>query len=74
MGWNTIYDGGSRDDHGGALIYPPGILYISRTRVLFEDALLERLEGSRVMRIIIFTYILIHVTFAPNNQSCHTTV
>ena len=54
--------------------YPPGILYVSGTLVLFEDALLECLEGSRVMRIIIFTYILIHVTFAPSNQSCHTTV
>lgn len=54
--------------------YPPGILYVSGTLVLFEDALLECLEGSRVMGIIIFTYILIHVTFAPSNQSCHTTV
>ena len=41
--------------------YPPGILYVSGTLVLF-------------MGIIIFTYILIHVTFAPSNQSCHTTV
>ena len=54
--------------------YPPGILYVSGTLVLFEDALLECLEGFRVMGIIIFTYILIHVTFAPSNQSCHTTV
>jgi len=55
--------------------YPPGILNVSGTLVLFEDALLECLEGSRVMGIIIFTYvILIHVTFAQSNQSCHTTV
>ena len=54
--------------------YPPGILYVSGTLVLFEDALLECLEGSRVMGILIFTYILIHVTFTPSNQSRHTTV
>jgi hypothetical protein len=35
-------------------VYPPGILYVSGT-LLFKDALLERLEGSRVMGIIIFT-------------------
>ena len=50
------------------------LLPVSGTLILFEDALLECLEGSRVMGIIIFTYILIHVTFAPSNQSCHTTV
>ena len=32
--------------------YPPGILYLSGTLVLFEDALLECLEGSRVMGIV----------------------
>ena len=54
--------------------YPSGILYVSGTLVLFEDALLECLEGSRVIGTIIFTYILIHVTFTPSNQSRHTTV
>ena len=54
--------------------YPPGILYVSGTLVLFEDALLECLEGSRVMGLIIFTYILIQCNLAPSNQSCHTIV
>jgi len=48
--------------------YPPGILCVSGTLILFEDALLERLEGFRVMGIIIFTYILF------NNNSYVTIV
>jgi hypothetical protein len=47
--------------------YPSGILYCSGTLVLFEDALLECLEGSRVMGLIIFAYILIQCNLAPSN-------
>ena len=54
--------------------YPSGILYCSGTLVLFEVALLECLEGSRVMGLIIFAYILIQCNLAPSNQSCHTAV
>ena len=45
--------------------YPPGILYISKALVFFEYALLEHFEGSRVMGIIIFTYILNQCNLVP---------
>jgi len=53
---------------------PSGILYGSGILVLSEDALLECLEGFRVMGLIIFAYILIQCNLAPSNQSCHTAV